>query len=90
MKSSRYAISPQVQIQVEQHQATLVQENHMIVILPFRSYVWEVDSYSSAPLNIGLCGESWAEIAMTRLQMWYGTTASTKVAVDIQAILRSE
>ena len=78
------------QVEDEEDQEDSEKENHVIVILPFGGHVWEIDSYCpEGPLDLGLCGESWTTVAATRLQMWHGTTAFTRVSVDIQAILKS-
>ncbi|CAO3568601.1 unnamed protein product [Mortierella alpina] len=63
--------------------------NHMIVIMPFAGYVWEIDSYhSDSPLCLGDIKDDWRYIAQERLKMWTEAAIESRVCNDIHAIVR--
>ncbi|KAF9948813.1 hypothetical protein BGZ72_009337 [Mortierella alpina] len=63
--------------------------NHMIVIMPFAGYVWEIDSYhSDSPLCLGAMGDDWKNKAQARLQMWTEAAIESRVCNDVHAVIR--
>ncbi|KAF9984184.1 hypothetical protein BGZ65_000854 [Modicella reniformis] len=62
--------------------------NHLVVILPFNGFVWELDSLGfQGPLCLGPADGDWTAVAQRRLRLWTQTTLTTKIDVDIQAIV---
>ncbi|KAF9114251.1 hypothetical protein BGX27_011302, partial [Mortierella sp. AM989] len=53
-------------------------ENHVIVILPFKGHVWELDSFSG-PLYLGPESNDWTQTAQIRLEQWSEAVSTTKV-----------
>ncbi|KAF9955653.1 hypothetical protein BGZ72_003547 [Mortierella alpina] len=74
---------------LEEYDSPQPSGNHMIVILPFAGYVWEIDSYhSESPLCLGAAGEDWTFVAQERLQKWSEAAIESRVNNDVHAIVR--
>ncbi|KAF9980438.1 hypothetical protein BGZ65_005096 [Modicella reniformis] len=66
------------------------QGNHIVVIIPWRDFVWELDSLDFGdPTCLGAAGPDWTVVAKARLRQWEQTTSTTKAMVDFQAIVRA-
>lgn len=63
--------------------------NHLIVIMPWNGFVWELDSLEEGDTCLGPVGGDWSHLAHQRLTQWDKTFEVTGVAVDVQAIVHS-
>ncbi|KAF9557889.1 hypothetical protein EC968_007403 [Mortierella alpina] len=74
---------------LEEYDSPQPSGNHMIVIMPFAGYVWEIDSYhQDSPLCLGDIKDDWRYIAHERLKMWTEAAVESRVCNDVHAIVR--
>ncbi|KAI7816626.1 hypothetical protein BC939DRAFT_218928 [Gamsiella multidivaricata] len=62
-------------------------DNHIVLIMPYKGHVWEIDSLQSDPVYLGLEGDDWTEVAQQRLESWTSAAYHTKVHNDIHPIV---
>ncbi|KAF9344466.1 hypothetical protein BGX34_005638 [Mortierella sp. NVP85] len=78
---------------VEQPEPTsddLSEGNHVVIVLPYNGFVWELDSLNDQRQTcLGAVGGDWKAVAQKRLGEWTKTASITGVAVDVQAFVQA-
>ncbi|KAF9273374.1 hypothetical protein BGZ68_001569, partial [Mortierella alpina] len=78
-----------IDVAVEDIGDTVVDGNHVVLIVPFGEYVWELDSFdSNGPLCLGLIGADWTDTAQQRLEVWTHAAYKTGIHNDVHAVVR--
>ncbi|KAG0196601.1 hypothetical protein BGX28_009949 [Mortierella sp. GBA30] len=62
--------------------------NHVILIIPFNGYVWEIDSaeHGDGALCLGKEGTEWTDVAQRRLERWTHAAWKSQHHNDVHAI----